>query len=201
MHGFHSVHWVPVSERLFRGEKESIACLALLPDAEGEVLIQQLFGTYKKVSALRVWAERGGICLVTVLVGSSLVIAPIWIIRKLRGKLRNAGPLSVRVWPLIGSGALATFAILLVISFWGIITSTYIDDVKTGVPSLFTISLMLCSVVFPLAAIAGLYVAWRERSAPMKRGTYWHSVLVGLALIGTAIYFGYWGLIGLRLWA
>jgi len=31
--------------------------------------------------------------------------------------------------------------------------------------------------------------------------SYWHSVLVATAMIANAIYYGYWGLIGLRLWA
>jgi hypothetical protein len=35
----------------------------------------------------------------------------------------------------------------------------------------------------------------------MKRQTYWHSVLVGLGAVAVAIYYAYWGLIGLRLWA
>jgi hypothetical protein len=52
-----------------------------------------------------------------------------------------------------------------------------------------------------LAALAGLVVAYRERKAPMNRGAYWHSVLVGMAVTAVAIYYGYWGLVGLRLWA
>jgi len=30
---------------------------------------------------------------------------------------------------------------------------------------------------------------------------YWHSVLVATAMAAVAVYMGYWGLIGLRLWA
>ena len=34
----------------------------------------------------------------------------------------------------------------------------------------------------------------------MNRMAYWHSVLVAAAMAAVAIYMGYWGLIGLRLW-
>ena len=64
-----------------------------------------------------------------------------------------------------------------------------------------TAGIMLTSLTFPLVALVGLYVAWRERHTPMKRKMYWHSVLVGLGAVAVAIYYAYWGLIGLRLWA
>jgi hypothetical protein len=34
----------------------------------------------------------------------------------------------------------------------------------------------------------------------MNRAAYWHSVLVTVSVAAVAIYMGYWGLIGLRLW-
>lgn len=200
-HGLKPERWLPVSERLFRVEDESIPTLALLPDADGQVLLQIGFATFKRVSALRVWAERVGSCLVAVLVLSSIIMAPIWGIRRFLGKSRNPGPLPVRVWPLVSAVLLVSFDVLLLACFRGMITSTYIDDVSLGVLSVHTMSIMLCSLGFPLAAAMGLYVAYRERATPMRRVAYWHSVLVGIAMAATAVYFGYWGLIGLRLWA
>ena len=35
----------------------------------------------------------------------------------------------------------------------------------------------------------------------MSRVTYWHSVFIAAAMAAVAVYYGYWGLIGLRLWA
>jgi len=35
----------------------------------------------------------------------------------------------------------------------------------------------------------------------MNRMAYWHSVLVALAMVAVAVYYGYWGLLGIRLWA
>jgi hypothetical protein len=34
----------------------------------------------------------------------------------------------------------------------------------------------------------------------MIRVTYWHSVCIAAAMAAVALYYGYWGLIGLRLW-
>jgi len=80
------------------------------------------------------------ICL---LVLSSLLFAPIWIFRKLLGKLHNAGPLSVRVMPLVSAVLLMAFDGLLAFGFRGLITARSVDDLFIlGVPSLLTVSLI-----------------------------------------------------------
>ena len=111
------------------------------------------------------------------------------------------GPLAIRVLPLAGATLLVLFDLLLMSGFWGILTSQYVDDASLGTPTLLTIGIMLSSAAFPLLASAGLLVAYRERKTPMNRLAYWHSVLMGVAVTGVAVYYGYWGLVGLRLWA
>jgi CubicO group peptidase (beta-lactamase class C family) len=185
--------WVPMTERLFRVEDRSVATLALLPDADGETLIQSGWGTFKKVSALRVWGQRAAIGLILLLALSSPLFALVWGFRKLFGKLHDAGPLSVRLMPLLSTISLAVF--------YGLFAIKGEEGFILGDFSLLTVSIMLSSIVFALAAAASLYVVYRERSAAMNRMAYWHSVLVAAAMAAVAVYMGYWGLIGLRLWA
>jgi hypothetical protein len=83
-----------------------------------------------------------------------------------------------------------------------LITRNGIDDLTPlGTPSALAITIMLSSIVFALATVASLFVLYRERTATMNRVVYWHSLAVTGALLGVAIYYGYWGLIGVRLWA
>ena len=124
---------------------------------------------------------------------SSILFALIWGFRKLFGKLHDAGPLSVRVMPLLST--------VLLIAFFVLFAAKRDNMLTMGVPSLLTVSIMVSTIAFALAAPASLVVVYRERSAAMNRMAYWHSVLVAAALAGVAAYMGYWGLIWLRLWA
>jgi hypothetical protein len=199
-HGFYKHRVLPVTERLYRNEDASLATLALLPDTDGHTLIQCRMGTFERIPAMEYWAQVAGIVLVCTLVVSSLVMAPIWMVRRWLGKSRNPGPLLVRFLPLVSAALLAAFAVLLGSGFRGLLSGKYIDDISLGTPNFQTVSLWLVSLGFPLTAATSLYVVWRERHTPMKRAAYWYSVLVALTMVAAAVYHGWWGLIGLRLW-
>lgn len=201
-YGFGRERWMPVSPRLYRKENQSAATLALLPDEDGKVLVQCDGITFKKVSAVRIWSQAAGIGLAASLVLSSVLFAPVWVVRMIFGKLRNAGPLSVRVMPLLGAAFLIVFDSALAIGLRGVITRNEVDDLTPlGTPSALSITIMLSSIAFALATVASLYVLYRERKTAMNRVVYWHSLAVTGGLLGVAIYYGYWGLIGVRLWA
>jgi CubicO group peptidase (beta-lactamase class C family) len=192
--------WVPLSGRLFRHTNESLAQLALLPDTDGKILVQCGFDTFKKVPAWQALGQLAGMALVSALVLSSLVMAPIWIAKRLFCKNYHPGPLSVRFWPLAGAVLLAAYDLLLAFGFRAPLIYSCFDDFNLGTLNFLTASIMLASIAFPLAAVMGLYVAWRNRNAPIKRKVYWYCILVALAVVAAAVYYGYWGLIGLRLW-
>jgi hypothetical protein len=76
------------------------------------------------------------------------------------------------------------------------------EDIWTlGNCSWVTVGIMLSSIAFAVTAAASVFVVYRERRAAMNRIVYWHSALVAFAVATDAMYLGYWGLIGLRLWA
>ena len=201
IYGLRHEQWAPVSNRLFRKEDESVPTLALLRDADGEILVQTSWTTFKKISVWRFWSQIIGIVLISVLTASSLLFAVVRAVRKLLGKAPASGPRSVRILPLLSAILLVTFDGLLALALFGEIIGVVTDVSALGVPSLLTVSIMLTSIAFPISVVASLYVVYRERRAPMNRLAYWHAALVTMAMTAVAIYYGYWGLFGLRFWA
>lgn len=191
--GLRPAQLVPVTDRLFRHEDQSLATLALLPDRDGETLIQYGWETAKKVSGWRVWGQSLGMLATFFLMLSSPVFALVRLARKLMGKPDNVGPLSVRVMPLLST--------LFFGAFWGLIFANQGNLWALGDCCAVSIAIMLSSIAFALTAAASFYLVYRHRRAPMNRIVYWHSVLVTIAVSAVAAYMGYWGLIGLRLWA
>ena len=191
--GLSRAQMVPVTDRLFRKKDQSIATLALLPDRDGETLIQYRWMTFKKVSGWRAWGEVFGVLVASLLMLSSPIFALVWGTRKLLGKLHNAGPLSLRLIPLLSA--------LFLGSFFGLFYFNRENFWALGTCCAASVGIMLSSIAFALTAAASLYLVARHRHAPMNRFAYWHSVLVAIGVSTVAVYMGYWCLIGLRLWA
>ncbi len=195
MFGFDRHRWTAVTDKLFRKDDQSAATLALLPDDNGEVLVQSSSGTSKKVSGFLVWGQMAAIIILSLVIASSVLFAFVRGALKLFGKRYNFGPCCVRGLPLV--------SIVLLAIFFGLFWISKGDLWTLGNPSWISIGILLASIAFPIASAASLYVVYRERSTTMNRLaylTYWHSVLVALAVCIIAAYMGYWGWLGLCLW-
>jgi hypothetical protein len=184
---------VPVTDRLFREKDQSLATLALLPDNDGKTLIQYGWWTFKKVSGWRVWGQLFAILAICLVMLSSPVFMLVRLGRKLLGKSRSAAPWSMRMTRLLST--------LFLVAFWGLIFFNSQNLEALGTCSAVSVAIMLSSIAFALTAAASLYLVYRHRRTPMSRIVYWQAVLVAVTLSTIAAYMGYWGLIGLRLWA
>jgi len=191
--GVHREHWLAVSDQLYRKADQSAATFALLPDDNGQTLIQNPVGTYKKVSGFRVWGQLAALIIILVIIASRGVHPIIRLALKLFGKSYNPGPRSIRRLPVI--------SILLLAAIPGLFLISRGDIWALGKPTWISISILLASIAFPITSAASLYFLYRERATPMNRLVYWHYLLVAAAVAVIAAYMAYWGLIGLCLWA
>jgi CubicO group peptidase (beta-lactamase class C family) len=191
--GRKAVRWVAVSDRLFRLETAAKPGLALIRGEDGGTLLQYDQMTYRRISPLRVWLPLGGFAGSFLLAMSSLLFAVVWGLRKILGRLPNPGPWSVRLWPLFGTAALVGC-----FRFYAAADSR--GSEVLGTPNLWTIGMMLTSLLIPLGALGSVVAVWRHRRAPMNRFAYWHAVLVTLGLVFIAAFLFSWGLVGVRMW-
>lgn len=191
--GHRPTRWVPVSENLFRPEAAAQPALALVRGEGGEPLLQYGQLTYRRISPLRVWGPLMGFPLSCAFALSALLFAVVWGLRLVLRRLPNPGPWSVRLWPLLG--ALAVVGLLVIY-----LAAEARGFAALGTPNGWTISLMLMSLLLPMATILSAVAVWRHRRTPMNRWAYRHAVLVTTALVFLSGFLGVWGLIGVRMW-
>jgi CubicO group peptidase (beta-lactamase class C family) len=186
--------WVPVSGNLFRLEDGTEPELAVITGEGGEMLLQCFQGTFRHTSEMGLAALNYGMKFSFGILLSAVLFAMIWGGCLAFGRLKNAGPLGLRSWPLLGVAGVGGF-----IAFYVNFQEGHIDIV--GTMNVWSVGLMLGTLLIPLSAIFTAVGLWRHRKTPMNRFAYWHAVLVALGLLFITGYGLAWGLIGIRTWA
>jgi CubicO group peptidase (beta-lactamase class C family) len=190
--------FVPISNRLWRSEKQSVPALALISDMRDGRFIQAPDGTLGMIPAWEAWAEIAGIGLIILLLGSSILYALFWIpallLRRLRPAEGNRLYLSVRALPLV--------SILLLAGAFGIVALSGDEAIRRlGNVTAWSVAVFACSLLFGVTSLLAVVQAWRTHRWQIRRGVLIHSALVAAACLALAIYLAYWGIIGVRTWA
>ncbi|TCO36087.1 CubicO group peptidase (beta-lactamase class C family) [Dokdonella fugitiva] len=137
-------------------------------------------------AGLPVYAFFGAIFLLL----SSVLFAPVWLLRMAFGKLRGAPGKSARVLP-----ALAAIAFLAA-------TACAIAMPVDGVfePNVYSVGICGFTLLFAALAIAALTQVVRTWRLPMNVIARWHGLLVAVAACGLTIWLAVNHLLGLRTW-
>jgi CubicO group peptidase (beta-lactamase class C family) len=190
--------FVPVSGEQFRylplaGRPEPIATVALLtPNDEGRFI--QMSETWKRMPA---WMAIGEIAIMVWFVLALVAIllyAPFWVVGGLRKRLRRPAERAIRLWPLI-----ATLSLVLTVLIFQRASSDLIA--RLGNVTAWSVGLCVSTLLFGIAAAASVLALLLARRKEVRRLVYWGSVAVIVPLAIVAVYFAYWGVIGVRMWA
>lgn len=178
--------YVPVGERLFRREAQSMATLVLVEGPDGRKFVQGDRGNLLKVPAPLVWLQRTVSAAVVLLLVSSPVWALFWVPLKLFGRLKQR-PVSVRVWPLLAIAVpCAAMLLMLGLMFGEESEVRFIELI--GRPSAVGIGLVVMSWVFVLLSGLALLKTWKSDSARFGRIARLHSIAVSAACSIAAVY-------------
>lgn len=181
----------PVSDHTFRLTEEADASVAFFQAEGGSMVMATPWSYLPKVSPWVPRARIGFLLLSIVLMLSSLLFAPIWLLRKTLGKMKDVRHLKVRVVPLL--------AVLSFLGFIFLLQTTPL--VELGARTARTGAVWLLTWAFALLSIGGLVVSLHSFTLQVNRFVRIHSLLVSLACSGVVLYLTYWGIIGLRTWA
>jgi hypothetical protein len=175
---------------LFRTEKEAGASGLFCKGADGDTYGCSMLASFRRVNPLWPLTRFSLIVAALLLMSTSVAFAMVWIPRKLLGRLRGVEHLSVRALPLLAT-----------LSFIALLWRWTVPPIVGASANPSTLAIFLLSIVFPLLSIAALAVSARSGRFQMNRGVQIHSLLVAIACVGVSGYLGYWGLIGVRVWA
>ena len=192
---------LPVMGAQFRSlpkkeDADPIPTLILLtPNADGQFVQPSVGDTMKRIPSWFAIFEIALIGYACIAIVSIPVYALFWIPGGLLKKRRRPGERAIRIWPLI--------AALSLIGFVGLLQAATGGDpiARLGNLTAWSGTLFLATIIFVAASIVSAIAVWRSPGPdvrPLVRG---YSMVVTLALLITAAYLAYWGIIGVRTWA
>jgi CubicO group peptidase (beta-lactamase class C family) len=194
--------YAPVSGTQFRHvpkKKENapdpVATFELLtPNQDGRFLQVGMGATMKRIPAWMAITQIVVTAFVLLSMVSILLYAPFWILGGLSKRRRRPAERGMRLWPLLAALSLITFVGLIIVC-----SADLID--RLGNLTGWSVAVCVSTVAFAIASLASAISVWRAPVDVVRSGVRRYSRMVTLALLITAAYLAYWGIIGLRTWA
>ena len=188
------VYYYPVSNDLYQSELTgSISLSKAIDPLVGEVvhannrvlLPTSPFAAYSQLVV-------GGLWVFVML--SSVLFLLVWGVRKLCKQIPGGATIKIRLWPL-----LASFSTMLLVFLFIKGSNNPIE--AFGVPSVYSVGIMLSTLSFALFSVLGIYTSVKERLTNMNRVNYWYSTISSVVNMIVTVYLLWFGVIGLMLWA
>jgi CubicO group peptidase (beta-lactamase class C family) len=189
------IQLIPVGKNLFREEKEPEGSTIFFANETGNMAVSaggldEIFYGERSSLALA-YARLALLGLCALVMATSLLIAPVWILWKIFSGMK-------RVWHLavVGVPALATLSLLAVPYCFKRLSGTQI-----GTVNLWTVGIFLGTLLFPLLSLLGLSLAKAVPKEEIHNVVRIHSLLVSLACCTVTAFMASWGLLAVCLWA
>lgn len=155
--------------------------------------IPNISGNYYQTSAPYVWGIIYIFNISSLLILSAFIAAffwiPVWIFGQ--RKVRN---ISARFWPLLAAISIQSFMLLFTIG-GGVDPIT-----QFGTQTPISYAIYLLSLLVPALSVIAFWVSMRAFETDMPLLARVHSFLVSMACLCITAYFGYWGVLGLKIW-
>lgn len=193
--------WEPliaVTAKSFRDKEEFRASKVFIKTSENKLAFIDGGGFYKKTSWFKTWLHGILFCLSCIIMLSSILYAIVWIpvdlYKRITKKNNRSQYLRIRVIPL-----LAVIIILLSFTLVGMQVNQSLAYI--GQKTLVNVFFYFSTWSFAIISFLSLFITVRSFKKPVKTVARIYALLLSLSCAGTTLYWGYWGIIGLKLWA
>jgi hypothetical protein len=188
---------IPVAPHLFRRTDEPQATRAFVENADGRMVLATRGSYYEKTAAWKPLLYRTLVFGALLVLISSLVYAVFWlpvhVYKKIRSKGRRSPYLRMRVVPLL--------AVLALVAGIMVFASAEQTLLEFGSKTTANVLLYLATLLFAGLSTLSLFTTWRSLTKPVTKTARVYAVLLTSACFGMTLYLGYWGIIGLKMWA
>jgi len=190
---------IHVDGNAYRMSTENFESVYFFEDSDGKMMLTisgKLF--YYKGSAWIPAFHRIFLFLSIIIFLSFIVFSIVWpvkkLVRKLLGKSKQEFSVWGRLWPLLG--VLSFFICLYALSVW------FGDAIHAGKVSLTSILVFAFSLLFPLFSLISIWsYDLSKRTGFKNKMEKIYLLTVSFTLLGLSIFFYYYEIVGLRLWA
>ena len=168
-------HFYPISDQLLRRHNASVASMALLKDESG-LAVQIGTQYWQKISSFNHYATKIAAWTFITITGLHILWFFVWGIRRLNKKISTGPAMQIRIWPALAAFSILGTSILLIV---GELVDVF---VMLGQPSFISVSILILTWLYPVAAIVGLIQSVRYRSESIN------SVAKVFCLISSAVF-------------
>jgi len=165
----------------------------LTPNAEGRFIQVGGGTTMKKIPAWFAILEILLTVYVVLAVVAIAIYAPFWILGGFSKRRRRPEERAIRLWPL-----LAVLSMAMVVGIFIVCGDDIIS--RLGNLTAWSVGIFLATIAFAIASLASAFTLRWTPAATVRKGVRKFSMIVTIALLIAALYFAYWGIIGLRTW-
>jgi CubicO group peptidase (beta-lactamase class C family) len=186
---------IPVTEQMFRLSSEPDASKIFFQTPEGHRAYFDEDGYYEKNAAWKPWFYIAIFLLAWILMLSTIPYAIIWVpidlYKRITKKENRSKYLRLRVTPLLA-------VLILLYGFVAVSNQSLFDF---GQRTFSNIQFFCATLLFAALSFYSLFLAIRSFRKSVKILARVYALVVSLSCVGMTIFFSYWGIIGLRLWA
>lgn len=186
--------WFPASPHTFRRTDREDYSLAFFNESDDTIKLGA-FNAQQRISPWQIAVIGVVGVLIALGVIISIVMVPVWLISWARGRLKDRGGMLVRALPSL---ALATMLLTFVLPLLAVASSTTSSIHSLSQVGPYSVTILICSILFPLFAAAGFVISFLRPRAHFFARAY--AGLTTLAVLAFAGYAADIGWFAVRTW-
>jgi CubicO group peptidase (beta-lactamase class C family) len=186
---------IPVTSSTFRLPDEHIASKAFFVTRDNTMAFIRGRSGYEKTPSWKPWFDRILFIFSWMAMLSTIFYAIVWIpielYKRFSKKKVQSQYLRIRIVPLL---AIVIFIVSLVI----VATQSLMEYGQKTPENIF---FFIATWIFAVLSFCSLFFAITSFKMPVAKGDRIYAVIVSICFVGMTLYLGYWGIIGIELWA